>query len=97
MKIFHKIILPQNVIFLLSLFILLFCFSPAYAEGDHGDSGSLEHKVPVDNKSGVNLWLAVLYNDHRFLFALVVTFSMAIMGIIVGYASNVVLKRIGLK
>jgi hypothetical protein len=79
------------------VFIVLSCFSLAVAGGDHGDSGSLDHKVPVEGKSGLNLWLAVLYNDNRFLFAVVVTFTMAALGMAVGYISNLALRRLGLK
>ena len=97
MKIVGKSNMPQIVIIILTSFIVLFCFLPAFAGGDEGGSGSLDNKVPVENQNGINLWLAVLYNDHRFLFAIVVTFSMAVMGMIIGYLSNAVLKKIGLK
>ncbi len=67
-----------------------------FAEG-HEEAGDLEHKVDLENKSGINLIIAKLYNDNRLLFALAVTVTMAAVGIIIGQVTGVLLRLLGLK
>jgi hypothetical protein len=89
----------SKILILAFLCAIFICCLPllSYASGDHGDSGALEHKVSIEDKSGFNLWLVVLYNDHRLMFALVVTFTMAILGTVVGQITNLAMKYMGLK
>jgi len=65
--------------------------------GGHEDTGDLDHKVDLENQSGINLVIAKLYNDHRLLFALAVTVTMAVVGIIIGQVTGVLLRILGLK
>jgi len=64
--------------------------------GDHGSDDELEHRVQVEDLSGFNRWLGELYNDNRWLFAVVVTATMALMGTVIALVADVVLKRLGL-
>lgn len=70
--------------------------APAFA-GGHEETGDLEHKVDLENKSGINLIIGQLYNDNRLLFALAVTVTMALVGIIIGQIAGVLLRLLGLK
>lgn len=69
---------------------------PVFAGGDH-DNEKLEHVVPLDGKSGISLLMARWYNENRLLYALVVTAAMALFGFLIGRATELVLKLIGLK
>lgn len=83
--------------FLLSILYLLFFFFPSYLALAHGAEGEpIPDKVPLDKLSGVSLWLAQLYNDEKLLFALLVTVTMGLVGIILGYLTDIVLKIFGL-
>jgi hypothetical protein len=75
---------------------LFFCLHSAIAQ-EHEEDGKLEHVVATDNISGVSLLLANLYNNERLLYALAVTFMMATLGIIVGQATDFLLKVLGIK
>lgn len=70
--------------------------APALA-GGHEEAGDLEHKVNLENQSGINLIIGQLYNDNRLLFALAVTATMAVVGIIIGQIAGVLLRFLGLK
>lgn len=83
--------------------VLAACFvwvsvdSLAYAGDEHEDAGKLEHKVSLEGKSGANLLLAKWYNENRLLYALVVTATMAVLGVVVGQITELVLRLIGVK
>lgn len=64
---------------------------------EHGDTGELQHKVDLDNQSGINLIIARLYNDNRLLFSIAVTATMAVMGVIIGQITGFILRILGLK
>jgi len=78
-------------------FILVSVVAPVLAGGGHEDAGKLEHVVPLEGKSGINLLLATWYNENRLLFALVTTATMAFLGIVVGQVTESILKLIGVK
>jgi hypothetical protein len=82
---------------LVGSFIVVLFYPAVVFAGDHGDTGDLEHKVDIENQSGINLIIAKLYNDHRLLFALAVTVTMAVVGIIIGQITGVLLRFLGLK
>ena len=77
--------------------VLLLSSLPAFASGGHGDTGQLEHVVSLEGKTGLNLMLAELYNEDRLLYALVVTVTMAVLGIVVGQITEMILKLLGIK
>jgi hypothetical protein len=84
------------VIIIISVFLINVTAQPA-AAGGHGDEGQLEHTVTTDGKTGVNLILAQLYNEHRLQYSLVVTLTMAILGIVVAQVTEWLLKLVGAK
>ncbi|MEW5994444.1 MAG: hypothetical protein AB1744_08605 [Candidatus Zixiibacteriota bacterium] len=65
--------------------------------GGHEETGKLEHRVTTEGKSGLNLWLSELYNDQRLLYSLVVTLTMAILGICVAQLTELFLRLAGAK
>ena len=58
--------------------------------------GLLKMHVDTSNLEGIRLWLTNLYNDNRFLFALVVTVTMASVGVIIAFVTDFILKLVGL-
>ncbi len=76
---------------------LIFVILQPYSALAHGGEGEpIPDQVSLENLSGITLWLAQLYNDEKLLFALLVTFSMGIIGIILGFLTDIVLKIFGL-
>jgi len=82
---------------LYSLLYILFLFIPSYIALAGGAEGEpIPNTVKLDNLSGFSLWLAQLYNDEKLLFALLVTASMGVIGYIIGFLTDLVLKILGL-
>ena len=65
--------------------------------GGHGDTGKLKYVVSEEGKTGISLILAKLYNNNRLLYALVVTFTMAFLGMIVAQVTELILKTVGVR
>jgi hypothetical protein len=72
-------------------------FTLVFSGGGHDEEGKLEHVVSLEGKTGINLLLAKWYNENRWLYALVVTGTMAVLGIVVGQITEVTLKLFGIK
>jgi ABC-type phosphate/phosphonate transport system permease subunit len=85
-----------TILFAAAVFFAAFYPADVLA-GDPGETGELQHKVDLDNQTGINLIIARLYNDNRLLFALAVTATMAIMGVIIGQITGFILRILGLK
>lgn len=86
------------LITLLIISVTIACLvTPVFAGGGHGDTGTLEHVVSLEGKTGLSLLLAELYNDNRLIYALVVTATMAFLGAIVAQLTEFVLKMMGIK
>lgn len=65
--------------------------------GGGEETGKLEHKVSLEGKTGVILQLARWYNENRLVYALVVTATMAVLGIVVGQVTEFTLKIMGVR
>ena len=88
------------VIFIL-LSMSLGLLSSAVSKTYGGEMGGKEEKalnVVIDTKdlTGVNLWIAEMYNNDRTLYAIVVTLVMAIMGSVMAFGTDLILKRFGM-
>ncbi|MBI5326104.1 MAG: hypothetical protein HZB41_12670 [Ignavibacteriae bacterium] len=59
--------------------------------------GLLDMHVDTSKLEGLRLWLVNLYNDHRFTFAIVVTLTMATVGITIAFLTDIILKMFGLE
>jgi len=65
--------------------------------GGGEETGKLEHTVSLEGKSGATLLLAKWYNENRLLYALVVTATMAVLGIVVGQITEFTLRMMGVR
>lgn len=82
----------------LSLSLLLSGSINTYAGGGIGGKEETSLNVEIDTKdlSGINLWIAEMYNNDRTLYAIVVTLVMATLGSIMAFGTDLVLKRFGM-
>jgi ABC-type phosphate/phosphonate transport system permease subunit len=83
--------------FLIALVALAALLVTPVLAGGHGETSQLEHVVTEKGKSGISLSLAQLYNQQRFLYAVVVTLTMAVLGMVVAQVTELVLKLLGAK
>ncbi len=54
-------------------------------------------KADTKNLSGINLFIARLYNEDRVLYATMVTLVMAVLGTSLAFVTDLVLKALGLE
>jgi hypothetical protein len=89
----------------IALIFLALCLSlslsggiKTYASGEVGGKEQAVLNVVIDTKdlTGVNLWIAEMYNNDRTLYAIVVTLVMATMGSVMAFGTDLVLKRFGM-
>jgi len=88
----------KKIIALLLFCIVITCaFNNSYAGDVSGkEVTSLDHKVDTKNLSGVNLWIADLYNNDRLMYSIVVTLVMAILGTTMAFGTDLILKMLGM-
>ena len=69
----------------------------AWASGGGEKATKLERKIDLANLSGINHLLASWYNDNIWLYALVATVLMGVIGLAIALVTDVILKMIGLE
>lgn len=82
----------------LSLSVMLSGSIKTYAGGGVGGKEETALNVVIDTKdlSGINLWIAEMYNNDRTLYAIVVTLVMAALGSIMAFGTDLILKKFGM-
>ena len=68
----------------------------AWASGGGEKATKLERKVDLANLTGINHLVASWYNDNIWLYALIVTVVMGVLGLAIALVTDVILKMIGL-
>jgi len=77
------------------LFMSLPVFSWAGGEGEKADN--LIQQVDLTNLSGLNYFFARWYNDNLWIYALIVTALMGVVGLIIALVTDIILKMIGME
>jgi hypothetical protein len=57
----------------------------------------LEKKIDLANLSGLNYLLAKWYNDSIWLYALLATVLMGVIGLAIAFGTDIILKMIGME
>ncbi len=58
---------------------------------------ALEKKVDLSKLSGINYFFASWYNDNMWLYAIIVTALMGVIGGIIAFVTDIILKMIGME
>jgi hypothetical protein len=69
----------------------------SWAGGGGKAATKLERKVDLANLSGINHLVASWYNDSIWLYALVVTVLMGLVGLAIALVTDVILKMVGME
>ncbi len=78
------------------ILILLVLFPLSFFLGVEKE-GLLEMHVDTSKLEGIRLWLTNLYNTQRLSFAFVVTLTMASVGIVIAFVTDLILRLLGLE
>ena len=77
------------------LFQLIPCF--ALAAGTAEKAELLDRKVPLEHLSGISLFFAKTYNENLWLYAVYCTVLMAVVGMVIALATDIILKAVGME
>ena len=58
---------------------------------------ALEKKIDVAKLSGLNYFFASWYNDNMWLYAIIVTVLMGVIGLLIALVTDIILKMIGME
>jgi hypothetical protein len=86
------LIISSAVLILLNLFLLT--IAPAQ---EHESEGQFANVVSVEDKTGISLIIANIYNNERLIFALGGTLFMAAIGLSLGQILEMIIKAAGIK
>lgn len=69
-----------------------------YAGGEGLDvPESLDNKVSLEGLAGIRLFFAKTYNENLWLYALYCTVLMAVVGVVIAFGTDLILKAMGLE
>ena len=57
---------------------------------------ALEKKINLGNLGGINYFFAKWYNENMWVYAILVTVLMGVMGAIIAFVTDIFLKMVGL-
>jgi hypothetical protein len=55
------------------------------------------HRVPIEGLGFINAWFAYWYNENKIVFAIIVTVTMGVIGGIIAFVTDIILKIIGME
>lgn len=81
------------------LIVLAFQVLPglALAGGAAEKAELLDRKVPLEELSGISLFFARTYNENLWLYAVYCTVLMAVVGIVIAFLTDLILKAMGME
>jgi ABC-type phosphate/phosphonate transport system permease subunit len=69
----------------------------AWASGGGEKATQLQHKADLANLTGINYMFGKWYNENIWLYALIVTVLMGVIGLLIALVTDVILKMVGLE
>jgi hypothetical protein len=90
--------IKKIITLLIFCFIISFLYTNSYSASETGGKEETALNIKIDTKdlSGINLWVAEMYNDDRLLYAIFVTLVMAALGSLMAFGTDLVLKSFGM-
>jgi len=58
---------------------------------------ALEKKIDLTKLTGLNYFFASWYNDNMWLYAIIVTVLMGVIGLLIALVTDIILKMIGME
>ena len=77
--------------------LLLLTVPTAMVWGAAEKAEALEKKIDLANLTGINLFFATWYNDNMWVYAIIVTALMGVVGGIIAFVTDIFLKMAGME
>jgi len=84
----------KRIVVIIFNFCLLTMPALAWAAAEKAEA--LEKKINLGNLSGINYFFAKWYNENMWVYAIIVTILMGVMGGIIAFVTDIFLKMAGL-
>jgi ABC-type phosphate/phosphonate transport system permease subunit len=86
----------RYTVLILNFFFLAVSSTLAFAEGV-AKAEPLQKTIDLAKLSGLNYFFASWYNDNMWLYAIMVTVIMGVIGLLIALVTDVILKMIGME
>jgi ABC-type phosphate/phosphonate transport system permease subunit len=87
--------LKRFLVLILNFFLLAVPGTLVWAAAEKAEA--LEKKVDLTKLSGLNHFFASWYNDNMWLYAILVTVIMGVVGLLIALVTDIILKMIGME
>jgi hypothetical protein len=86
----------RYLVFILNFFLLAVSSTLAWGAAEKAEA--LDKKIGnLDKLSGLNYFFASWYNDNMWLYAIMVTAIMGVVGLLIALVTDIILKMIGME
>jgi hypothetical protein len=87
--------LKRLLVIIFNFFLLGLPTAMAWAAAEKAEL--LEKKVDLSKLGGINHFFASWYNDNMWLYAIIVTVLMGVIGLLIALVTDLILKMIGME
>ena len=88
--------MKRNIVLILNFFLLAVSSTLVWGAAEKAEA--LDKKIGnLDKLSGLNYFFASWYNDNMWLYAIIVTALMGVIGLLIALVTDVILKMIGME
>ena len=87
--------MKRYLVLILNFFLLAVPSTLVWAAAEKAEA--LEKKVDVTKLTGINYFFASWYNDNMWLYAIIVTVLMGVIGLLIALVTDIILKMIGME
>lgn len=87
--------MKRLVVIISNFFLLTLPTALVWAAAEKAEA--LQKKVSIANLTGVNYFFAKWYNENMWLYAIIVTVLMGVMGMLIALVTDIFLKMIGME
>lgn len=84
------------MVLILNFFFLAVSSNLAFAEGV-AKAEPLQKTIDLAKLTGLNYFFASWYNDNMWLYAIMVTAIMGVIGLVIALVTDIILKMIGME
>ena len=87
--------MKHYVVLILNFFLLAVPSTLVWAAAEKAEA--LEKKIDLTKLTGLNYFFASWYNDNMWLYAIMVTALMGVIGGLIALVTDIILKMIGME
>ena len=87
--------MKHYLVLILNFFLLAVSSTLVWGAAEKAEA--LEKKIDLAKLSGLNYFFASWYNDNMWLYAIIVTVLMGVIGLLIALVTDIILKMIGME